>query len=199
MAGIGHHGPFVVLHMSRPGTHQGWRGKEVGIRRHDEDRHRHGGELGEGVRRAQGLGRGARLLRMLLDLDPAFGALRVGATIGRADFPVHGGLIPQLWNFDSCAEISHLRFGELSGGRRNREAPQSPRPPRGTMLYAIEIPELHGLTLGDTEFASAQAAWEALPDPIRYRIVGRRAVFDFTGRKSAPFLPLRRRLIAIHR
>jgi taurine dioxygenase len=59
------------------------------------------------------------------------------------------------------------------------------RPPRGTMLYAIEIPDLHGLTLGDTEFASAQAAWEALPDPIRYRIEGRRAVFDFTGRKRA--------------
>jgi alpha-ketoglutarate-dependent taurine dioxygenase len=44
------------------------------------------------------------------------------------------------------------------------------------MLYAIEIPELHGLTLGDTEFANAQAAWEALPDPIRSRIEGRRAV-----------------------
>jgi alpha-ketoglutarate-dependent taurine dioxygenase len=59
------------------------------------------------------------------------------------------------------------------------------RPPRGTMLYALEIPELHGRTLGDKEFASAQAAWEALPDPIQYRIEGRRAVFDFTGRKRA--------------
>ena len=59
------------------------------------------------------------------------------------------------------------------------------RPPRGTMLYAIEIPELHGLTLGDTEFASAQAAWEALPGPIRNRIEARRAVFDFAGRKRA--------------
>jgi taurine dioxygenase len=59
------------------------------------------------------------------------------------------------------------------------------QPPRGTMLYAIEIPELHGLTLGDTEFASAQAAWEALPDPIRDLIEGRRALFDFTGRKRA--------------
>jgi taurine dioxygenase len=59
------------------------------------------------------------------------------------------------------------------------------RPPRGTMLYAIEVPELHGLALGDTEFASARAAWEALPDALRYRIEGRRAVFDFTGRKRA--------------
>jgi taurine dioxygenase len=57
------------------------------------------------------------------------------------------------------------------------------RPPRGTMLYALEIPELCGLTLGDTEFASAAAAWEALPQPLKQRIEGRRAVFDFTGRK----------------
>src|SRR5881227_3062245 len=32
------------------------------------------------------------------------------------------------------------------------------RPPRGTMLYALEIPDLFGLGLGDTEFASAAAA-----------------------------------------
>jgi taurine dioxygenase len=59
------------------------------------------------------------------------------------------------------------------------------RPPRGTMLYALEIPELFGLTLGDTEFASAAAAWDALPEPLRRQIDGRHAVFDFTGRKRA--------------
>jgi len=35
------------------------------------------------------------------------------------------------------------------------------RPPRGTMLYALEIPELFGLALGDTEFAGTAAAWDA--------------------------------------
>ena len=59
------------------------------------------------------------------------------------------------------------------------------RPPRGTMLYALEIPDLFGLTLGDTEFASAAAAWDALPEALRRKIDGRRAVFDFTGRKRA--------------
>lgn len=59
------------------------------------------------------------------------------------------------------------------------------RPPRGSMLYAIEIPELYGLTVGDTEFASAAAAWDALPPPLRHRIDGRRAIFDFTARKRA--------------
>jgi taurine dioxygenase len=59
------------------------------------------------------------------------------------------------------------------------------RPPRGTMLYALEIPSLFGLPLGDTEFASAAAAWDALPDLMRHKLEGRRAVFDFTGRKRA--------------
>jgi taurine dioxygenase len=61
----------------------------------------------------------------------------------------------------------------------------SARPPRGTMLYALEVPDLFGLPLGDTEFASAAAAWDALPEPTKRRIDGRRAVFDFTGRKRA--------------
>jgi taurine dioxygenase len=59
------------------------------------------------------------------------------------------------------------------------------RPPRGTMLYALEVPVLFGLTLGDTEFASAAAAWDALPDAIRHRLEGRQAIFDFCGRKRA--------------
>src|SRR5712664_1724669 len=61
----------------------------------------------------------------------------------------------------------------------------SARPPRGTMLYALEIPDLFGLPLGDTEFASAAAAWDALPVPTRQRIDGLRVVFDFAARKRA--------------
>jgi taurine dioxygenase len=59
------------------------------------------------------------------------------------------------------------------------------RPPRGTMLYAHEIPDLFGLPLGDTEFASAAAAWSALPETMQQFLDGRRATFDFQGRKRA--------------
>src|SRR5215813_3705603 len=59
------------------------------------------------------------------------------------------------------------------------------RPPRGTMLYALEIPKLFGLALGDTEFASTAAAWDALPERMQRHLDGRRAVFDFAGRKPA--------------
>jgi taurine dioxygenase len=61
----------------------------------------------------------------------------------------------------------------------------TPLPPRGTMLYAHEIPTLHGLPLGDTEFASAVAAWDALPASMQDFLAGRRANFDFVGRKRA--------------
>src|SRR6202046_5745477 len=81
------------------------------------------------------------------------------------------------------------------------------RPPRGTMLYALEVPELFGLTLGDTEFASAAAAWDALPDALRRHLDGRRAVFDFSGRKRAfpptpaevdRFPPVRHPIVRMH-
>jgi taurine dioxygenase len=80
--------------------------------------------------------------------------------------------------------------GRPTGVRRAGESWHSDmcytaRPPRGTILYAIEIPELHGLPLGDTEFASAAAAWDALPDSLKGTLEGRRATFDFRGRKRA--------------
>jgi taurine dioxygenase len=40
------------------------------------------------------------------------------------------------------------------------------------MLYALEIPELFGLALGDTEFASTAAAWDALPEGMRQHLDG---------------------------
>jgi taurine dioxygenase len=59
------------------------------------------------------------------------------------------------------------------------------RPPRATLLHALEIPELHGLTLGDTEFANAAAAYDALPDAMQQRIGSLHGVFDFRGRTRA--------------
>lgn len=61
-------------------------------------------------------------------------------------------------------------------------------PALATMLYAREVPVLHGMTLGDTGFANAAAAFEALPEEMKTFLRGKRAVFDFTGRKR-PFKP----------
>jgi taurine dioxygenase len=107
---------------------------------------------------------------------------------GEIEFNIFG----ERWSVSSSPEIvvvsNVTEDGRPIGVRRAGENWHSDmcytaRPPRGTMLYALEIPNLFGLPLGDTEFASAAAAWDALPEPLRQQIEGRRAVFDFTGRK----------------
>ena len=117
---------------------------------------------------------------------------QVGFTrrFGEIEFNIFG----ERWSVPGCPEIvvvSNLtEDGRPIGIRRAGENWHSdmcyaPRPPRGTMLYALEIPSLHGLKLGDTEFASAAAAWDALPGEMRQQIEGQRAVFDFSARKRA--------------
>src|SRR4029077_2301487 len=107
---------------------------------------------------------------------------------GEIEFNIFG----ERWSVPGCPEIvvvSNITDnGKPIGIRRAGENWHSdmcyaPRPPRGTMLYAQEIPTLHGLPLGDTEFASAAAAWYALPATMQRFLDGRRAVFDFRGRK----------------
>ena len=109
---------------------------------------------------------------------------------GEIEFNIFG----ERWSVPGNPEIVVLsnitEGGRPTGIRRAGENWHSDmcytaRPPRGTVLYAIEIPELHGLPLGDTEFASAAAAWDALPDAMKGTLEGRRAVFDFRGRKRS--------------
>ena len=109
---------------------------------------------------------------------------------GEIEFNIFG----ERWSVSGSPEIvvvsNVTEDGRQIGVRRAGENWHSDmcytaRPPRGTMLYALEIPDLFGLSLGDTEFASAAAAWDALPGPLRQQIEGRRAMFDFTGRKRA--------------
>lgn len=114
---------------------------------------------------------------------------------GEIEFNIFG----ERWSVPGCPEIvvvSNLtEDGKPIGIRRAGENWHSDmcytaRPPRGTMLYAREIPDLHGLPLGDTEFASAAAAYDALPRAMKDRLAGRRAIFDFAARKRA-FPPTR--------
>jgi taurine dioxygenase len=107
---------------------------------------------------------------------------------GEIEFNIFG----ERWSVPGCPEIvvvsNVTEDNKPIGVRRAGENWHSdmcytPRPPRGTMLYAHEIPDLFGLSLGDTEFASAAAAWDALPETMKRFLGGRRATFDFVGRK----------------
>ncbi len=58
------------------------------------------------------------------------------------------------------------------------------RPPRATLLYALEVPSENGVALGDTHFSSAAAAYDSLPEAIKQRIAGLRAIHQVAGRRA---------------
>src|SRR6202158_2716012 len=109
---------------------------------------------------------------------------------GEIEFNIFG----ERWSVPGSREIvvvsNVTENGQPIGVRRagenwHSDMCYSARPPRGTMLHALETPDLFGLPLGDTEFASAAAAWDALPAPTQQRIDWLRVVFDFARRKLA--------------
>ena len=63
-------------------------------------------------------------------------------------------------------------------------------PPRCTALYAIEVPTAGGRNLGDTLFANARAAWEALDEAERRRLAPLRAVHRFGAKERGVERPV---------
>lgn len=55
-------------------------------------------------------------------------------------------------------------------------------PSRCSLLYALEIPEGDGRVLGETLFASASYAYETLPDSMKARLEGLRAIHRYGDR-----------------
>jgi len=63
-------------------------------------------------------------------------------------------------------------------------------PSRASLLYAIEVPERDGATLGNTLFASTCASYDDLPEAIKRRCAGLRAVNSYNAmfdRKAVEF------------
>jgi taurine dioxygenase len=58
------------------------------------------------------------------------------------------------------------------------------RPPRATMLFALEVPFENGVVLGDTLFSSAAAAFDALPRDTQERVAKLRAIHQVAGRRA---------------
>ncbi len=96
--------------------------------------------------------------------------------------------------------ISNIRedgkpIGALPDGEMHFHSDQchQERPARGSMLYSIEVPRQGG----DTLFANAYSAYETLPEAIKQRIDGRRALnaYDYDnastkrGTRLAPGVP----------
>jgi taurine dioxygenase len=60
-------------------------------------------------------------------------------------------------------------------------------PPRGSLLYAVEVPTTaQGAVLGETWFVSTAAAYEALPPAMQQRLQGLRAIHRAGAKQYAP-------------
>ena len=58
------------------------------------------------------------------------------------------------------------------------------RPPRATLLYALEVPMENGVALGNTQFSSTAAAHDSLPADTQARISGLHAIHQVAGRRA---------------
>ena len=76
-------------------------------------------------------------------------------------------------------------FGHADAGRVwHTDMSFTQRPPRATMLYAREVPIRDGVALGATDFASAAAAYDALPEGTQRRIDNLFVEHDVVGRRA---------------
>jgi taurine dioxygenase len=63
------------------------------------------------------------------------------------------------------------------------------RPSRCSLLYAKEVPQRDGRPLGDTVFANTIAAYEALPDSMKQRLAGLKAIHRYSARRRVADSP----------
>jgi taurine dioxygenase len=63
------------------------------------------------------------------------------------------------------------------------------RPSRCSLLYAKEVPQRDGRPLGDTVFANAIAAYEALPERMKQRLGGLKAIHRYSARRRVADSP----------
>jgi taurine dioxygenase len=62
-------------------------------------------------------------------------------------------------------------------------------PSRCSLLYAKEVPHRDGKPLGDTVFANAIAAYEALPEAMKHRLAGLKAIRRYSMRRRVENSP----------
>jgi taurine dioxygenase len=63
------------------------------------------------------------------------------------------------------------------------------RPSRCSILYAKEVPQRDGRPLGDTVFSNTIAAYEALPETMKKRLAGLRAIHRYAARRRVADSP----------
>jgi taurine dioxygenase len=93
--------------------------------------------------------------------------------------PLH----PELYVLSNIVENGRAIGIKDAGNYWHTDLSYTSSPSRGSIMQAIEVPlSSDGTPLGDTQFASTAAAYDALPADMKVRLAGLRAVHRFWDR-----------------
>ncbi len=115
-----------------------------------------------------------------------FGAVEVNA-FDQYALPGHPGVLVVSNIVEDGRSIGYAD----AGSHWHTDMSYTATPPRCTALHAIEVPNAGGRNLGDTLFANARAAWEALDEADRRRIEELRAVHRFSAKERGVKRPVK--------
>ena len=90
---------------------------------------------------------------------------------------------PEILVLSNILDAQGKRIGLADAGRVcvwHTDMSYLEKPPRGSMLYAREVPMRDGQPLGDTLFADTAAAYEALSPEMKEQLVGLKAIHRMT-------------------
>ena len=112
-----------------------------------------------------------------------FGELEVSP---RTQFALPGH--PEVLILSNILDADGRLIGNADAGRTwHTDLSYTATPPRGSLLYAVEVPtDARGEALGDTLFVSTAAAYEALPTARQQALLGLRAVHRAGAKQYAP-------------
>jgi taurine dioxygenase len=114
-----------------------------------------------------------------------FGPLQINV---RSEFNKPG--YPEIYTVSNTL-VNGKPIGSRDAGRYwHSDLCYLPQPARASLMYALEVPQREGVSLGDTMFASAWAAYDDLPPDLKTRLAGLRAVNSYSAmfnRKAAEF------------
>jgi len=121
----------------------------------------------------------------LVAFSERFGAIEINA-FNKFALPDHPGVLIVSNIKQDGRDIGYAD----AGSHWHTDMSYTARPPRMTMLYALEVPYRDGEPLGDTVFASAAAAYDALDAETKAQIEGLRAIHRFAAKQRGVKAPV---------
>lgn len=120
---------------------------------------------------------------LLLRFARRLGALELSP---RTQFALPG--YPEILLLSNIVDAHGQPIGNAEAGLTwHTDLSYTATPPRGSLLYAVEVPHnAQGEALGETWFVSTAAAYDALPPAMQQRLDGLRAIHRAGAKQYAP-------------